>query len=261
MDLLPPCSALPVSTAWIDLPGQIDAGPRPLYVLSDVHGQSALMKAAGAWLEAAAAGHVLAILGDLVSRGPDSRGCLEEALRLRASAAFAGHHAIRGNHCIALQARLAKRIDFLRKWGALDLEKVIAQRDPRGLAVIRDYLAPLRYWVRHGDLVLVHAIPDPRLAASVQDWPALTWASGNREAGPDWSALDGRPALLVHGHVCEAVVRRRGGSIRTDACIQGIDYQARKFGRICVDARINTSGVLPVAEFHGRRMRMHYWSA
>lgn len=251
----------PVSTDWIDLPAGLSAGVMPLFALSDVHGQADLMRTAGGWMEAASRGHALAILGDLTDRGPDSVGCLREALRLRSGGAFARLHNLRGNHCVALQARLTRRIDFLRRFGGGDLEKIIVQRDPEGMALINGYLKPLETWGLHGDLVLSHAIPDPRLSLRQQDWNQVLWTHGNMKEGPDWSRLAGRPALLVHGHVSDAVARRQGGRIHPGRCALGIAHRMAGLGRVCVDAQVGKSGILPVAEFDGGRMRMHYWTA
>ncbi len=63
-------------------------------ILADIHGNYAALQAVAADI-AAWAPDTVVVAGDIVNRGPDSRACLAEVLRLRDTQ---GWHVLRGNH-------------------------------------------------------------------------------------------------------------------------------------------------------------------
>lgn len=143
------------------------------------------------------AGDRLVLVGDLVARGPDSRGVVELAREVSALA-------VRGNHeHRILEARLAGKQDGLGK----DHARVLASLEPGDLA----WLEALPLWLglpEHGARV-VHAGLDPAASFGEQTVETLLHvrtARTGRDGGREvlWGELYEGPVHVVFGHHARA---------------------------------------------------------
>ncbi|RBI73941.1 serine/threonine protein phosphatase [Roseovarius sp. TE539] len=183
---------------------------RPIYAVGDIHGQKAMLDEALGRIEADDAGRnaPVVFLGDLVDRGPDSRGVIETLRSGRA----AGRNwiVLRGNHDQMF-------LDFLdghsdgRGWMGENLggSETIASYgimaragtiDPAAAraAIPRahhDFLSGLPFHHLDGGLLFVHAGIAPGVALDHQAKDDLIWI---REPFLSWRGP--HPWLVVHGH-------------------------------------------------------------
>ena len=220
----------------------LDVAEGPVYAVGDVHGCRALLRGLEALIKADAAQFAgrprIVLLGDMVDRGPDTAGLIDDLLR---PLPWATRLAVRGNHeemmlaFLEDPARNATWLDqggyeTLRSYGlALDpsaplalprrrLQQMLAAHLPEEhLAWLRDLAAGLVLSLQGQDWVLAHAGFDPDRSFADQPLSALVW--GGRRPGPEASVH------LVHGHVLQTKVRITG------TCI-GIDTGAFKTGTL-----------------------------
>lgn len=121
----------------------------------------------------------LVVLGDAVDRGPDSRGVIEQLLRLRESCRLIP---LMGNHEEMMLNFLDQRPqpdDWLQVGGA---ETVESYRGPDGkmTAVPREHEDFLRTWQDYFETdthLFVHASYEPRRPMAEQHWHLLRWHS------------------------------------------------------------------------------------
>lgn len=256
---------------WRPNPKPIEAG-RMAVAVGDVHGRSDLLEA----MLAALAADVRAekpdlvdciLLGDLIDRGPDSRGCL-----LLAGAGLGAHQpgppvrdvALVGNHDDWLLMAIEDRLDDqdARMWqanggqptwsslgvagpidDAADLSAALREAMPADLqAVVRGMVPSYRV----GDALFVHAGVDPRLPLDEQPREALLWIRDTFLDAPA-RISGGWPfdVLVVHGHSIE----RTGG-----------EPPILKH-RIGIDTGAVSSGVLTAVEMLGDNLRFVQVSA
>lgn len=224
----------------LTLPGGMKASTR-LAVIGDVHGRPGLLAEALLSIE-----HPwetdLVLLGDLISRGADSRECLLLADTVEGSGHFRSVTVLPGNHeammFLALaENHLAWRNVFMADGGAVLLsefggsEEAVLAALPRSLRRRLEGHDPV--WVMNGDLLLVHAGVDPRAdcigilergLAHMADYEAFReddnplWVRGRfldaRRAAEPFAGPHG-PCIVVHGHsrigprepeaICEAI--------------------------------------------------------
>ncbi|PWE32425.1 serine/threonine protein phosphatase [Maritimibacter sp. 55A14] len=207
---------------------------RRLYAIGDIHGQRAKLEEVHDRITADkdACGDPAAPvvhLGDLVDRGPDSRGVIERLI-----AGIEGGepwHALRGNHDQMFQLFLEGDDDpMMESWlrpgmggqETLASYGVIAAAD-RPLAVIRaeardavpaahrEFLAALAPWHREGDVLCVHAGIRPGVALEEQSEEDLYWI---REEF--LSARSPHPWLVLHGHTPVERVTHCGNRVAID---------------------------------------------
>lgn len=205
-----------------------------LYAIGDIHGQLAKLRAAHARIAAdrARTGDMAAPvvhLGDLVDRGPDSRGVIAHL----AQGIAAGHPwvALCGNHDLMfrdilagdartrpdhwLQERIGGR-ETLQSYGialedhsgpqaALDAARVAVP------AAHRAFLDGLRLWHEGPGVLCVHAGIRPGVALAAQDIEDLCWIREefHRETAP-------HPWLVVHGHTPVAQATHYGNRVNID---------------------------------------------
>lgn len=194
---------------------------RTLYAIGDVHGQLRQLQALHAQVlehfAAEGGGRGLLVhLGDLIDRGPDSRGVVE-AVRTLQAAPPPGLEVItlRGNHEEMLLQAVAQRQDsrllahWLRNGGDQCLDSyarahglkhdVLDCLDPEHVAWLA--AAPLHHFEAGRNIVFVHAGIDPA------QWPeaepeVLLWTRSPKffddRSWPKRKALEG--LLVVHGH-------------------------------------------------------------
>ncbi|WP_412508691.1 metallophosphoesterase family protein [Roseovarius sp. SYSU LYC5161] len=206
--------------------------PTPLYVIPDIHGQREALDAALATVEAdGGADATIVFLGDLVDRGPDSRGVIDRLIAGQA----AGHDwtVLRGNHDQIF-------LDFLDAahagaegpgpgpaWLGENMGGVAtlasygvaaSQLSPNWQAVRsavpqshRRFLATLPLYHETPELVFVHAGIRPGIALSDQSPDDLLWI---REPFLSDGRDHGR--LVVHGHTALPYPRHHGNRVNLD---------------------------------------------
>lgn len=232
----------------------LDPTQGPVYAVGDVHGCRQLLRGLEALIQLDAAQFSgrprIVLLGDMVDRGPDTAGLLDDLMR---PLTWATRLAIRGNHeemmlaFLDNPARNASWLDqggyeTLRSYGlALDpttplalprrrLQQTLAAHLPeQHLAWLR--ALPAGYVLVGGaqTWVLAHAGFDPGRSLSDQPPGALVWG------GPS-PKLEGT-ICLVHGHVLQTKVGIAGNCI-------GIDTGAYKTGILTALRLFNGSAPL-----------------
>ena len=208
------------------------------YAIGDIHGQLALLKAAHDRIATDIARHgpaPVVHVGDLVDRGPDSRGVID--LLLEGRAAGQDWVVLKGNHDRlftmfledpqAQDLRLRSDLSWLhpRLGGAETLasygvraaaDRPIAPVHADGLAAVpashRAFLQALPTTHRIGDVLFVHAgiRPGVALDAQVEDdllWIRQPFLEDTRDHGP----------LIVHGHTALDAPTHYGNRVNIDS--------------------------------------------
>lgn len=224
-----------------------------LYAIGDIHGQLDLLKAAHERIhEDGGADAVIAHVGDLIDRGPDSRGAVEYLLRGQQQ----GRPWIvtRGNHDRFLPAFLDQPdwidpglgsrqhwIDHPGLGAAATLQSYGVDPDqPREAllaearrAVPRDhaqFLATLPLWYLHPMALVVHAGIRPGVGLLDQAEQDLVWIrKGFLESHADFGPL------VVHGHTAQDSARYYGNRLNLDG--------GAAYGRPLCTAVIEPQGV------------------
>ncbi len=204
-----------------------------VYAIGDVHGRLDCLDTLLAAIDAdhatcgSGAEPCIVFLGDLIDRGPDSRGVIERAM------AEAGHRRclfLMGNHeeilirawegdrrATALFHRVGGRETLVSygvsaaDYAALDLD---ALTDLIGRIVPADHIAFLRACAdshASGDYLFVHAGIRPGVALDAQDPVDLRWIRGEflndpRDHGP----------MIIHGHSITETVDEQPNRIGID---------------------------------------------
>lgn len=207
----------------------------PIYAIPDIHGHSEELDRALRLVEADGGPQAeIVFLGDLVDRGPDSRGVIDRILRGRAEGRR--WHVVMGNHdqlfarflrkgCIDhvrirsgvtwLHPRLGG-LDTLRSYGIDATGNVPADKLFRaaGKAVPKAhlrFLEELPRWHERGGLLFVHAGLRPGVPLVAQDPDDLNWIRDPFLDHPDpW------PWLVVHGDTALKQPRHFGNRIDLD---------------------------------------------
>jgi serine/threonine protein phosphatase 1 len=205
---------------------------RRIYAVGDIHGRLDLLDRLLAMIDSDNArrggpGSELIFLGDLVDRGPDSRGVVERllALRDRRPARF-----LMGNHeevfLRALEGDL-KGLRFLIRIGGREtlLSYGIPENDYRSLdfeglmeavqaavpAAHRAFLSTFERWIEAGDYLFVHAGLRPGVLLEKQKASDLRWI---RDDFLNHRASFGK--IVVHGHSITDDIDERGNRIGID---------------------------------------------
>lgn len=214
-----------------------------VYAIGDIHGRLDLLdgllariaeddRARGDGVET-----LIIFLGDLVDRGPDSRGVVDRLLALAESGANVRF--LMGNHEDVLLRALDgddKALRFLVRIGgretllsygileseykALDFDGLAALAREKVPAAHRAFLAGFEDKIALGDYLFVHAGVRPGVALDVQAKSDLCWI---RDEFLDHR--DGFGAMVVHGHSISEEI-----DIRTNRI--GIDTGAFATGRL-----------------------------
>ncbi|WP_066722448.1 metallophosphoesterase family protein [Sphingomonas pituitosa] len=193
----------------------LPAGTRA-YAIGDVHGRRDLLKELLARIDAERArdprpDEHLILLGDLIDRGPESRGVLD--LLLDRQAADPSLTILGGNHESMLVAMLDGNLQDLESWlhfggeecalsYGLDPLALLAQPAAAaallGAAIPETHVALLRSLpdsARVGDVLFVHAGIRPGVALDAQDHHDLRWIRS-----PFLRSTADHGVLVVHGH-------------------------------------------------------------
>ena len=212
------------------------------YAVGDVHGRLDLLDELLDMIRAEivaspnARNHIV-MLGDLIDRGPESRGVIE---RLRDFAALDVElHILSGNHEEVLLRLLEGESELIPSWlkfgGAetlksygVDPQAVRAVSDEAGMRLIRAAIPPehqaflrsLSDTIRIGDYLFVHAGIRPRVELAEQRQSDLRWI---RE--PFLGDDTDHGFIVVHGHTITDDVVERPNRI-------GLDTGAYATGRL-----------------------------
>jgi serine/threonine protein phosphatase 1 len=203
-----------------------------VYAVGDVHGRIDLLEQLLVLLEhdnakRGQAQTILVFLGDLIDRGPDSRGVVT---RVRAGVDWARTIALMGNHEAVMLDILDGQSELLEQWlgfgglATLDswgISRNFAKQRTRAeiLAALRNAVSPderawlgrMRISLRIGDYYFVHAgvRPDVALDRQVDDdrlWIRDDFLHSRKKHG----------AMIVHGHSISQNVEQRSNRIGLD---------------------------------------------
>jgi serine/threonine protein phosphatase 1 len=165
-----------------------------IIAIGDIHGCA---KALAAIIEAIDPGpqDTLVVLGDVIDRGPDSRGVLEQLIRLKDRCQLVP---LLGNHEeMLLTARQGVDVRFwLNLGGRETLASYGAFKEVKD--VPQDHIDFLWQWGDYYETethLFVHAYYDPDQPLSGQPWRSLRWQSLPRDARPHCS---GKVAIVGH---------------------------------------------------------------
>ncbi|VAV91838.1 Serine/threonine protein phosphatase family protein [hydrothermal vent metagenome] len=205
----------------------------PLYILPDIHGQTAMLDAALALIHAEGGTDARIIfLGDYVDRGPDSRGVIDRLMTGQAQGK--NWLPLRGNHDQMFldyldhnsitAARLTKPgytwlhqrlggMDTLASYGV-----TATAETPNHAAALkavpvehRNWLANLPYYHLTDDLLILHAGIAPGVPLSQQSPEDMLWLRGDFLENPA-----PHPWLVIHGHTALDMPTHFGNRIDLD---------------------------------------------
>jgi serine/threonine protein phosphatase 1 len=216
----------------------LPAGTRA-YAIGDVHGRRDLLEELLARIDAERSADPrsrehLILLGDLIDRGPDSRGVLD--LLLERQAADPSLTILGGNHEAMLVAMLDGALRDLESWlhfggeecaVSYGLDPIALLADPAGAPVLLHAAIPeahaallraLPDSLRVGDVLFVHAGIRPGVTLDAQDPQDLRWIRT-----PFLRSTVDHGVLVVHGHtvVGEPEVHSNRIAIDTGASATG----------------------------------------
>ncbi len=185
--------------------------PARRFVIGDIHGCACTLRTLVEDRLAISRGDELYLLGDLIDRGPDSRGVLDFIFELRKRGISV--MSVKGNH-EAMCLLAGDDLRYLEMWLANGGIATLRSFDAEGPNEIhRQYIYLLRSlpnYILLDDFVLVHASLNFDLADPFGDIEAMLWL---RECSVDSARIDGR--RLVSGHT--AVTREQlEKSLKTD---------------------------------------------
>lgn len=207
----------------------------PIYVLGDIHGQTAFLDRALDLIERDGGPEAeIVFLGDLVDRGPDSKGVIEQLIA--GQTAGRNWHVIKGNHDRMFNrfvrsgeqhdARILSGLGWMnpRLGGPMTLESYgiadaaempLSDAFQAAQAVVPEahmsFVEGLPLYLERDGLLFVHAgiVPDVPLADQIED--DLIWIRATFHA-----FTDAHPWLIVHGHTALEYPQHFGNRIDLD---------------------------------------------
>jgi len=166
------------------------------FVIGDIHGCAATLRRLVDETLRPAPHDRIYLLGDLIDRGPDSKGVLDFVFELRARGLTVG--SVRGNHEEMLLLACADHY-YLNMWAANGGLNTLESFQADGPGDIphqyRDYIGSLPYYVLLDDFVIVHAGLNFDLSNPFEDTSAMLWT---RSPFVDRKRIGGR--RLICGH-------------------------------------------------------------
>lgn len=156
----------------------------------------------------------IVFLGDYIDRGPDSRGVIEQVIRLADQCQVVpllGNHeemllgALEGKDNLRFWLKLGGR-ETLDSYGTGDDVKKIPQQHIEFIRGCRNYYETVSH-------IFVHAYYDPDLPLHQQRWDGLRWASLPPEPKPHCS---GKVAIVGH-------TAQKSGEVLDLGCVECID--------------------------------------
>jgi len=190
-----------------------------IYAVGDIHGQlDMLLNALDLITRDGGPDAEIVFLGDLVDRGPDSRGVIEHLMQGQAEGRR--WHVLKGNHDRLFDGFvrtgfqydprvrtglgwLHQRMGGLATLTSYGIENVSDPGTERDIQAARavvpqahlDFLGGLSLWHRHKELLFVHAGILPEVGLEDQTEDDLVWIRD-----PFLNHVDPHPWLVVHGH-------------------------------------------------------------
>ena len=205
---------------------------RRIYAVGDIHGRLDLLDRLLAMIDSDDAGRggpesELIFLGDLVDRGPDSRGVVERLLALkdeRPARFLMGNHeevflrALEGDlRALRFLIRIGGRATLLSygisedDYRTLDFEGLMLEVQAVVPAEHIAFLAAFERWIEAGDYLFVHAGLRPGVLLEEQKIADLRWI---RDDFLNHRASFGK--MVVHGHSITDDIDERGNRIGID---------------------------------------------
>ncbi len=230
-------------------PARVPPGQR-VYAVGDIHGRADLFARLIDAIEGdirrrdrngTGVETIIVLLGDLIDRGPDSRGVLDLAMRWGQQRPM---HILLGNHeemLLDAAEKLEVLRHFLRYGGretllsfgideatyeAASFEEVQALLHAHIPPATLDYIRDFKNMVRIGDYVFVHAGIRPGVALEGQTASDLRWI---RE--PFLSSAQDHGAVVVHGHTITDGVELKPNRLGLDTGA----YQSGHLSALCLE--------------------------
>lgn len=205
---------------------------RRIYAVGDIHGRLDLLDRLLSMIDADDSGRggppsELIFLGDLVDRGPESRGVVERLMALkdeRPARFLMGNHeevflrAIQGDlKALRFLIRIGGRETLLSygisedDYRSLDFDELMVALQAAVPAGHADFLAAFEHWIEAGDYLFVHAGLRPGVLLEEQKAADLRWI---RDDFLNHRASFGK--MVVHGHSITDDIDERGNRIGID---------------------------------------------
>lgn len=180
-------------------------------IFGDVHGCSQELKDLLRAVDARPADRLISV-GDLINKGPDSRGVMEWAMNARNLECVQGNHELRFINCWRRSAVPRARPHDEETWEQLGDLREAAMR----------YAANLPLTIDGGDFLVVHAGFDPRKRIAQQSVAALTDIRRLRDTHEPWYERYTERKLAVFGHWAKPAPVVRPNAIGLDTgCVYG----------------------------------------
>ncbi|TDK50067.1 metallophosphoesterase family protein [Antarcticimicrobium luteum] len=207
----------------------------PIYAVGDIHGHLDQLDRALALIEADGGPEArIVFLGDLVDRGPDSRGVIDRLMQ--GQAAGRPWQVLRGNHDDMFRRFLTDgavhnaqiksgvtwthpRVGGLATLGSYGIvagegvpeQALFAETQGAVPAAHMTFLGGLPRWIEQGGLLFVHAGIRPGVTLETQDPEDLIWIRG-----PFLDDPRPHPWLVVHGHTALEYPEHFGNRVDLD---------------------------------------------
>lgn len=206
--------------------------------IGDIHGCDAALDALLEKL-APAAGDTVVVLGDVVDRGPDTRGCIDRLLELQRSCNLV---TLLGNHEEMFLDALAGG-EWSRAWLGYGGQEMLDSYGGGLDDIPADHIRFIRscqdLYVTESD-IFAHAALNPAVPAAQQDAHFLRWnrlngteqphVSGRRVICGHTAQPSGRP-LIFEGWIClDTCVYGPAGALSALALPDNLIYQADQHG-------------------------------
>jgi serine/threonine protein phosphatase 1 len=222
-------------------PASVVPEGRRVYAVGDIHGRLDLLERLLAMIDRDDRGRGLArteliFLGDLVDRGPDSRGVVERLMALKAErrARFLiGNHeevflrAVAGDtRALRFLTRIGGRETLFsygispEEYRELEYDALLAQIQAKVPADHIAFLSAFEKWIEVGDYLFVHAGLRPGVAVEDQETSDLCWIRDDF-----LRHRDSFGKIVVHGHSITEDIDEQPNRI-------GIDTGAFASGRL-----------------------------
>ena len=166
------------------------------FVIPDIHGCCRTFRRLVSKVIRLERADELYLLGDLIDRGPDSKGVLDFILELRDQGFSV--KGVQGNHeemCL----RAGEGLQFMELWlvngGLATLRSFAAEYADEIPRSYRNLLRSLPYYIKLDDFIIVHASLNFNKSDPFADTEAMLWM---RDCSVDSSRIGGR--RLVSGH-------------------------------------------------------------
>lgn len=179
--------------------------------IGDIHGHSSILKVVLDSINPQPE-DTFVFLGDLVNRGPNSKGVIEQVLELKK---ICNVNVILGNHEEMILAAFAggkSEVNFWKKFGGIQTLASYRAEEVRGID--RNHLlfiAEFRDYLETEDYIFVHAGCDPDLPLHQNSQDILRWNKLSKKIKPHMSGK-----IVVCGHTAQKKILNLGHLICID---------------------------------------------